>query len=262
MTANLPKILFFDMDNTLTDARTHKVPSSAIQALRDAQRGGYKICLATGRDMVMVKSSDVLSILKWDGFVLTNGQMVVDRDYRELLHITIAPHALHEILRVLQTYNLSATFSGVHNFRVGSIDENMTRAHAFFHEPIYPREEYTDQVIDKILVYMPEDFDLTPFTQIAGITIVRGVTTYCDIIAQHSNKYTGIKVLMKHMGMENEGYTAFGDSMNDIEMLQHAQIGVAMGNAVEELKKIASYVTSDIGDHGIANGLRKLGYIE
>ena len=262
MTVNLPKILFFDMDNTLSDTKVHHVPASTVQALRELQRNGYKLCLATGREWMMVKANEVLQILEWDGFVLTNGQLILDREFREILHITIARHALLEILDVLKKYNLSATFSGAYNFRVTEVDADMTTAHTFFNEPIYPFDQYTDQPIDKILVYMPEAFDLTPFKQIKGLTIVRGISTYCDVIAEHCNKYTGIKALMENMGLENEGYTAFGDSMNDIEMLQNAKIGVAMGNAVDDLKEIATLVTSDVGDNGIANGLRKLGYIE
>ncbi len=262
MALNLPKLLFFDMDNTITDTKTHKVPASTIQALREVQRNGYKLCIATGREWMMVKSNEALEVLEWDGFVLTNGQLVLDHDFREILHVTIARHALLEFLDLLAVYKLSATFSGNYNFRVTDIDINMTIAHTFFAEPIYDFDEYTNQPIDKILLYMPDDFDLTPFRQIKGIHVVKGISTYCDIIAENSNKYTGIKALMENMGCENDGYSAFGDSLNDMEMLQNAEISVAMGNAVDDLKKIATLVTSDVGKDGIANGLRKLGYIK
>ncbi len=262
MTLNLPKILFFDMDNTLTDAKTHKVPASAIQALREVQRNGYKLCLSTGREWMMVKSHEVLSILEWDGFVLTNGQLVLNHDFQEVLHVTIARHAVLEILGLLRQYQLSATFSGAYNFRVTDIDINMTTAHSFFSEPLFPYEEYSNQPIDKMLLYMPDEFDLTPFENVKGVTIIRGISTYCDIIAEHSSKYTGIKALMEHMGWENEEYTAFGDSLNDVEMLKYAKMSVAMGNAVDELKEISTFITTDVGDNGIANGLRKLGYIK
>lgn len=262
MALNLPKLLFFDMDNTLTDTKTHKVPASTVWALRELQRRGYKLCIATGREWMMVKSNEALEVLQWDGFVLTNGQLVLDADFREILHVTIARHALLEFLDLLATYKLTATFSGNYNFRVSEIDEYMTIAHNFFAEPIYEYDAYTNQPIDKILLYMPDDFDLTPFRKIKGIHVVRGISTYCDIIAENSNKYTGIKALLEQMGLENEGYTAFGDSLNDMEMLEHATLSVAMGNAVDELKRIATLVTTDVGDDGIANGLRKLGYIE
>ena len=81
------------------------------------------------------------------------------------------------------------------------------------------------------------------------------------MIAEGSDKSTGIQALLKHMGWEDDGYTAFGDSLNDMGMIQSATIGVAMGNAVDELKAVADFVTTDVGDDGIANGLRKLGYI-
>ena len=55
---------------------------------------------------------------------------------------------------------------------------------------------------------------------------------------------------------------AFGDGINDIEMLTYAALGVAMGNARAELKEIAQYVTTDIEDDGIYNALIHLGVID
>jgi len=259
---HLPKTIFFDMDNTLIDSATHKIPSSTVHALREAQRNGYKLCLATGREWLMVKTHDVLSILDWDGYILTNGQVVVDRAFREILHITIARHAILEIMGLIERFGLSSTFNGETNFRITDIDENMLRAHHFFNEPIYPKDEYTDQPIDKVLVYAPEGFDWTPFRNIKGISVFPGISSYADIIAENSDKSAGILALMNHMGWEEDGYTAFGDSLNDIGMIRHAKIGVAMGNGVEELKAIADHVTTSVSEDGIYNGLKHLGYIK
>jgi len=258
----LPKTLFFDMDNTLIDAATHKVPASAVQALREAQRNGYKLCISTGREWMMVKSNEVLSVLDWDGFVLTNGQLVVDKNFREVLHVTIPRHAILKLIELVKHYGISCSFSGSYNFRITEIDEYMSQAHNFFHEPMGELEEYSDQPIDKILIYAPEGFDYSPFDNIPGIRVYPGISSYADVIAEGSDKSTGIQALLKHMGWEDDGYTAFGDSLNDMGMIQNATIGVAMGNAVEELKEVADFVTSDVGDNGIANGLRKLGYIQ
>ena len=54
---------------------------------------------------------------------------------------------------------------------------------------------------------------------------------------------------------------AFGDGQNDIEMLRHAAVGVAMGNAAEEVRRAADYVTASIDDDGVALALRHFGLI-
>ena len=66
---------------------------------------------------------------------------------------------------------------------------------------------------------------------------------------------------MEYFGLTREDTVAFGDGPNDMEMLQYAKIGVAMGNAVLELKQHAYMVTDDIGYAGVAHAMLKLGLI-
>ena len=54
---------------------------------------------------------------------------------------------------------------------------------------------------------------------------------------------------------------AFGDGGNDIDMLKHAGIGVAMGNAGENIKEIADYITTSVDDDGITNALKHFNVI-
>lgn len=82
-----------------------------------------------------------------------------------------------------------------------------------------------------------------------------------DVIYRNVSKADGIRTLLDYYGMEEQDVVAFGDSMNDLEMIREAGIGVAMGNAVEALKAEADFVTKPIGEEGIRCGLEKLGLI-
>ena len=70
-----------------------------------------------------------------------------------------------------------------------------------------------------------------------------------------------MKLLCKYYNIDIKDTVAFGDSMNDREIIEASGFGIAMGNAIEELKKYADYVTDDIADNGVYNALEKFGYI-
>ncbi|WP_106497768.1 HAD hydrolase family protein [Lentibacillus sp. Marseille-P4043] len=61
--------------------------------------------------------------------------------------------------------------------------------------------------------------------------------------------------------MEPRNTFAFGDGLNDIEMLTEVGTGIAMGNGVSELKKVADYVTVDVDENGIVKGLQQFGLL-
>ena len=67
---------------------------------------------------------------------------------------------------------------------------------------------------------------------------------------------------MEYFGIAPEEIIAFGDGGNDIEMLRYAGIGVAMGNAADEVKQIADYVTTGVDNNGIAQALQHFNLIE
>jgi Cof subfamily protein (haloacid dehalogenase superfamily) len=79
---------------------------------------------------------------------------------------------------------------------------------------------------------------------------------FTDINAKNCSKATGMDVFMQHFGVGKEQTIAFGDGANDIPMLQHAAVGIAMGNASDSVKQAADYVTDSVDHNGIANALR------
>ena len=74
-------------------------------------------------------------------------------------------------------------------------------------------------------------------------------------------KSDGMRRLLEAAGIEREDSVAFGDSGNDIDMLAWAGIGVAMGNAPEEVQAAADFVTGTLAESGVSAGLINLGFI-
>ena len=86
--------------------------------------------------------------------------------------------------------------------------------------------------------------------------------TGIDIIPKGGGKSAGIQKFLDEHGLDRTQIMAFGDGENDIDMLQFAGIGVAMGNAGEAVKAAADYVTSPVDEDGIENALRHFGLID
>ena len=77
-----------------------------------------------------------------------------------------------------------------------------------------------------------------------------------DILAEDGGKVSGIKEYIKRLGIDQSETMAFGDAENDIEMLEFAAIGVAMGNGKDEVKAVADYVTASVDEDGIEKALK------
>lgn len=68
--------------------------------------------------------------------------------------------------------------------------------------------------------------------------------------------------MLEHFNIPIEESVAFGDGDNDIEMIRHCGVGVAMGNASDRVKESADLVTTDVRDHGVVNALKNLGLLD
>ena len=259
---NLPQILFFDFDNTLVDNKTHKIPSSALCALKEVVANGYKIAIASGRSYPLLKLTGVCELVPWSGYCLNNGQVVMDGNEEFIHHHTLPQEKILESIDIAKKLGFNLFFSSLGNdFLLEEPNEYVYEAHNFFNEPIPPIGTYTNQAIDKILVYAPKGYDYAPFKAIDGLDTFISVSTYADLATKGISKHSAIQELCAALNLPTD-YAAFGDSQNDIEMLKGSEISVAMGNADPMLKDIAMMITDDVDQDGIYNALLKLGYIK
>ena len=103
--------------------------------------------------------------------------------------------------------------------------------------------------------------DLLPYFDTVALSL-SGTEGVCGEIGRNNiHKATGIRLFLEHVGVAREDSIAIGDGPNDLQMMEYAGIGVAMGNAKEEVKKLADMVTSDVAEDGIYHAFEKLGLI-
>ena len=141
------------------------------------------------------------------------------------------------------------------------VNERVLEVQEIISTPVPALGQYTGGDIYQVCVYLNEE----EIHQVGAIaeecSLARWGFGGVDIIAKGGGKVEGIRKYLEREGIAVEEIIAFGDADNDREMLRFAGIGVAMGNAEENVKAAADYVTADIDDDGIAKALAHFGLI-
>ncbi|WP_195599156.1 HAD family hydrolase [Longibaculum muris] len=252
-------MLCFDIDGTLRDNVHHEVCPSTLKALHMLKQAGYQMVISSGRGVDSLTKTGLMELIDWDGFVCNNGQIILDKNKKELFHAKMKESAVLETLKIAKELNFAVVLKSTTRVISKEPDEYVLESQRFFNNVIPPVGEYTGQSVDAMIVYGPKDYDYVPFLGIDGVNVLPGESTYADLTVAGFSKATGIHRLMEIYG--NQEYIAFGDSMNDYEMFLHASLSVAMGQGNPRLKAIASYVTAPIDEDGIYKACLHLGLI-
>jgi Cof subfamily protein (haloacid dehalogenase superfamily) len=255
------KIVFFDIDGTLLD-ENKELPDSTVQAVQALKDTGVHVAIATGRAPFMF--ADLRKRLGIDSYVSFNGQYVVFEGEviyqkplnRERLH-TLKEHA-HEnghplIFMDAETMRASMDNHPYIHVSMGSLK--------FTHPELDPFYYENRDIYQALLFCKPEEEHLY-IHEYSEFRFVRWHAVSTDILPFGGSKAEGIKRMIERLGIKKEDVYAFGDGLNDIEMLRFVGTGVAMGNAKEEVKEVADFVTKDVAEEGILYGLKQLQLIK
>ncbi|MCM1157771.1 MAG: Cof-type HAD-IIB family hydrolase [Bacteroidales bacterium] len=260
-------LLFFDIDGTLLtlDGR-HAMPESTKDALLKAKENGHKIFINTGR--VKTAIDKLLLNFGFDGLVCGCGTYVEYRG-KAVLHQILPKEKCVEYAAKLREYGYQAVFEGKERLFIdgdhgpGSFMEYIFNY--FSQNSDYPIEEsgHPEFIFDKFTAAQTPDGDRDAFWNFfsAEFNLISHTDTVIEAVPLGCSKATGIRYLTDYLGVPLKNCYAFGDSVNDLEMLQYVSHSVAMGNAAETIKETAEYSTTDIEQDGIWNALRHYGLI-
>ncbi len=144
---------------------------------------------------------------------------------------------------------------------VNLINETVISGQAEISSPLPEIREYEGAPVYQIICYGGKESEEELAPKIPDCKITRWSPFGIDIISKIGGKVSGIQKMLELYGISREETIAFGDGENDIEMLEFAGIGVAMGNAEPEVKEAADYITTDIDKDGILNACKHFGLI-
>lgn len=274
--------VFLDIDGTLLD-HDIGIQASTISAIHQAQANGHKICLATGRTKSEVDQA-ILDI-GFDGYIYSCGSFVEVENTILFQHFMNIEDTLH-ILSLLHKYEIGFNLEGLHTSFLDEIaysyfhdifnhedPTNSELAHqqmAIFHMvPFKKRKENDLRQVLKVAIFAHHHSvccalqkELQPNLRLLlhstqESKLINGEIFYHDI-----SKATGMDHILQYFDIPLQRTIAIGDSMNDVDMIEHAQIGVAMGNACDELKRLSNIQTTSSKEDGIFHCFRRLHLIK
>lgn len=255
------KIVFFDIDGTLLD-ENKELPPSTVRAIQALKASGVYVAIATGRAPFMF--ADLREKLGIHSFVSFNGQYVVFEGhviYKNPLH----RHKLHELKEYAHENGHPLIFMDAEDMRASVEDHpyiHVSMGSLKFSHPPMDSLYYENRDIYQALLFCKPEEEHVYVNAYPEFHFVRWHSVSTDVLPFGGSKAEGIRKLIERIGIAKEDVYAFGDGLNDMEMLQFVGTGVAMGNAKEEVKKVANLVTKRVDEEGILYGLKQLELIK
>ncbi len=249
-------IIFLDIDNTLYDHQTYSFPVSAINALKKANEQGLKLVLASGRNIDLIAGIGALDLLPLDGLITSNGYVIYDKERKIIFEFEYNPSEVEELIDVCNKHNVVVQYisSTTNHITLPPNQQVKSSCDAFrIPYPIY--KKYAGEKVSQLFVFADEK-QLKQIQKETKSFSYHRFHEYCvDVFNEQINKGFAVNKYLQQKGIDKAQAIAFGDANNDLEMLNNVGMGIAMGNATTELKQVADYISTAIGDNGIYNAL-------
>lgn len=259
----MKKAAFFDVDGTLIDCTIGimDISDRVKKAIKDFQKAGNVAFVSSGRPYAFLNKE--LLEFGFDGFVLGNGAQVLINDETKFFS-GIDKELVKEVVSNCERLNIDYCLQGP---KYSYLKEDFTRI----------LEYYKEYGVTRDFLEFNFDIDEVDVFKIEMLPVDEEGCKYCESLDQgefncfknypgevyemypvKNSKGEGLLKTIELEGVELKDSYAFGDGRNDIEMIQTAAHGIAMGNAVPELKEVANEFTDAIADDGIATYLEKI----
>ncbi len=257
-------IVCFDLDHTLLDNEKNEICPSALLAVEKLRPNHY-IVIASGRDMDNYYSRAFKDIVKPDAIIHQNGTKITVGEELLMLHL-MDPALVKRILDYADEHGLSVgtTVNDKDYFTHPELKSEADRSYNRYIKRNYaPFSELYTLPVRAMYYSGRNDEDDRKFSE--AFPMLRLLTFAsgrgADLVEKGYSKADGLKRLCEYYGVDIKDTYAFGDSMNDLDIVKAAGTGVAVGNAVKELKACADFVAEDIKNDGIYKACLSLGLI-
>lgn len=254
------KILFFDIDGTLTDDQTGQVPPSTMRAIQQARALGHLAFVNSGRPITTIPQ-EVIDI-GFDGFVCGCGTYI---DYlgEILFNVLLSHEECQDIVKHLIDGRIDALLEGSQGIYICRKAKHPTVERIYqiykYHNGFDVKDEDDPHIcFDKFAIWYDENSDYEPFYQRYKDQfefIDRGPGMR-EVVPHGISKASGIQFLLDYFHIDMEDCYAFGDSSNDLSMLTYVKHSIGMQNGEPQVLEKVSYITTNSKDDGIEHALK------
>ncbi|MBT2758123.1 Cof-type HAD-IIB family hydrolase [Mesobacillus foraminis] len=279
----MQKIIFMDIDGTLVNDHG-VVPESAKLAVQKARQNGHLVFICTGRSKAEL-FKDIIDI-GFDGIIGAAGGYI-EAGEQVLLHERVKVEDVQHLVQFFKKHGIDfylesngglfASKNCKKHIR-GIIEqllidnpgarEEIEKGLQPFHDCLIEGEDLIREDINKIsflgsslsIETIHQEFS-SKFTVIPSTVPLFGENSG-ELSVPGIHKATAIEKLIRHLNIKKKNTFAYGDGLNDMEMLQYVQYGIAIGNAKAALKAAADDITDTHDEHGIYNSFKKYGLIQ
>jgi len=261
------KLIALDMDGTLLN-ENKEISAQNRKAILDARKLGVKIVLASGRPLKgVLKYVKELELDNGEEYTAVfNGSLVQNNatgeiiskttlsldDYKNLYNssqkLGVHIHALtdHDVItpKKNEYTDIEASINGIRQreIDIDEIDQNTTIVKVM----MVDSPENIDRIINELPSELHEQY-----------TILRSAPIFLEFLHKSVNKSTGIQKIADRLNIKREEIICVGDAGNDLHMINYAGLGVAMGNAFDEVKEAADFITLTNDENGVAHVIQK-----
>lgn len=257
------KAVFFDIDGTIFSLKTKSIPESTRRAIKDLRAKGIKVIVATGRS---VNDLNHIKDIEFDGFLTFNGGYCMTVDGQVMSRQVINSDDIKNLIAYSERSDVS--FSLMYEDTVRISHESPEVLELYRHvdipvPPLYNKGDIDTENVLQVNVFIDPENEESFMNEIMPNSLSsRWTPLFADVNPGGVSKQRGVEYFCEHFNIDISETMAFGDGGNDISMLKVVKIGVAMGNAGDNVKEIADFVTEDVDNHGIEKALRHFGLLD
>lgn len=262
------KLIALDMDGTLLNSDKF-ISERNKQAIKEARKRGVYVVLASGRPIDgLLSFLEELDLVSDNDYVLSyNGCLVQKVKSRDVISdVTIKGSDYDYLYKLSKEVGVNIhAFSKTRGLITPKIskytqveaDLNGIIAKEVDHENLDKDED----IVKVMMIDEPERLDAgmkkLPKDAFEKYSTAKSTPFFLEFFNKNANKAVGVELLAKHLGIKRDEIITMGDAMNDLPMIEYAGLGVAMGNACEEIKNASKYITDSNDNDGVAKVIEK-----
>lgn len=258
------KVVFLDIDGTILRP-DDTIEDSTKRAIMQLKEKGIEVILATGRPLHEI--TDLGEELNIHSYIAYNGAYALYQG-ETIFNETMETDDVNRFIQIAnQNQHDLVLYTNNKNFFLNLDSERVKTFKQAFH--LRKNDLYLPTIASEVLgitIISSDENGDSPYHSIEEIHYskvnVPGFTTCFDVIRDHVNKGVAVNAVLDQLGLKKEQAIAFGDGMNDKEMLSNVGEGFAMGSGNPDLFSYAKHVTTSVTESGVFNGLKSLGLVK